>query len=166
MRRLEQNKGGCSVSDQGCHHSSTHNYLPILNVTACCLLLDLVEAADPGGWVLTLSDLGKCWGDKQKSGRVQVSVIQMIGSIVCLSCGPVAGADGAINMSQCSPRPDLIIAHQYSLLFVAHRIMVSTKLSLWDHQACFDRGTNIYPSILKCSAQAKPLKGKLRAKKY
>ena len=67
-----------------------------------------MEAADPGGWVLTLSDLGKCWGDKQNSDRVQVSVIQMIGSIVCLSCGPVAGADGAINMSQCMlapPRP-------------------------------------------------------------
>ena len=121
-----------------------------------------MEAADPGGWVLTLSDLGKCWGDKQNSGRVQVSVIQMIGSIVCLSCGPVAGADGAINMSQCSPRPDLIIAHQYSLLFVAHRIMVSTKLSLWDHQACFDRGTNIYLSISKMfsSSQAPQRKTK------
>ena len=43
------------------------------------------------GWVLTLSDLGKCRGDKQRSARVHVSVIQMIGSIVCLSCGPVAG---------------------------------------------------------------------------
>ena len=50
-----------------------------------------MEAADPTGWVLTLSDLGKCRGDKQKYARVHVSVIQMIGSIVCLSCGPVAG---------------------------------------------------------------------------
>ena len=72
-------------------NSSTHNYLP----SQCHGRL---PAAGPEGscwsytgWVLTLSDLGKCLGDKQKYARVHVSVIQMIGSIVCLSCGPVAG---------------------------------------------------------------------------
>ena len=95
MRRLEQNKDGCSGSDQMMPplqptpalsiicHPQCHGRLPAAGPEGSCWSYT--------GWVLTLSDLGKCRGDKQKSARVHVSVIQMIGSIVCLSCGPVAG---------------------------------------------------------------------------